>query len=154
MYGAGTAKLLVKNNLRGIFTMAEPREPVNESVIDMTADLFVAKYGGELSVFGALYYYASYLTEFHDSYGRFDLQDVLRQCGRAYLPWWRNKLSRKASSERDREQGEVGKAALWSYLRREYVSQGRSVRESNLYRAGMVPEEDVEAIESGREILF
>lgn len=155
-YYEGIPKQIVYNNLTGIFKMAEPREPINESVIDMTADIFVSKFGAELSVFGMLYYFAAYLTEYKSSYGKFDLQDVLRQCGKVFMPWWRNRLGKVEEKEKQAEETskEVGKAALWTYLRREYVAQGRSVRESNLYRYGMIPEKDIRAIEEGDELII
>lgn len=156
MYHEGLARLVVKENLRGIFTMAEPREPFNNEVMDRTADIFVSKFGAELSVFGMLYYFAAYLTEYKSSYGKFDLQDVLRQCGKVFMPWWRNRLGKVEEKEKQAEETskEVGKAALWTYLRREYVAQGRSVRESNLYRYGMIPEKDIRAIEAGDELII
>ena len=156
MYHEGLARLVVKENLRGIFTMAEPREPFNNEVMDRTADIFVSKFGAELSVFGMLYYFAAYLTEYKSSYGKFDLQDVLRQCGKVFMPWWRNRLGKVEEKEKQAEETskEVGKAALWTYLRREYVAQGRSVRESNLYRYGMIPEKDIRAIEEGDELII
>lgn len=156
LYGSrGLAKRLVYNNLVGMFKLAEPREPLNESSIEMTAGMFVAKYGAELSVFGMMYYFASYLTEYKSSYGRFDMQDVLRQCGRAYLPWWRNRMGRleDARSQRE-EEGQRGKAALWAYLRREYVGKGRDVRESALYQYGRITEKECQMIESGEEIVL
>ena len=122
----------------------------------MTAELFVAKFGAELSAFGALYYFANYLTEYRGSYGRFDLQDVLRQCGRAFLPWWRGSVGRKEAAERNEEGGteQTGKAALWAYLRREYVDKGRDIRESAIYQTGVIAEKDVRKIEQGDELTF
>lgn len=150
------AKGVVYNNLSGIYRMSGERERINEDVADMTADMFVSKYGAELSVFGALCYFAEYLTDWKSSYGRFDLQDVLRQCGKGYLPRWRDKVGRmEEAQKRNEERSEqVGKAAMWSYLRREYVEKGRSIKESALYMNGMMTEEEVRLIESGEELVI
>lgn len=156
VYGSkGTAKIIVKENLRGLFSLAEPKEAINESAVDMTAGMFVAKYGAELSVFGMLYYFANYLTEYKSSYGRFDMQDVLRQCQKQYIPWWRNRLGRLEDANRQSGATEqTGKAALWAYLRREYVGKGRDVRESALYQYGRITEKECQMIESGEEIAL
>lgn len=152
-YGGNCAVGIVKNNLTGIFTLAEPREPYNESAISMTADLFIAKFGAELSAFGMLYYFANYLTDYRSSYGRFDMQDVLRQCGKVFLPWYRGALGRLESRKKP-DEGVRGKAALYAYLRREYIAKGVDVRESNLYRLGCVTDADIAKIESGNELIF
>ncbi len=154
LYHAGLAKLVVKNNLRGIFTLADPREPINEAVIDQTAGLLVAKHGAELPLFAMLYYFASYLTEYKSSYGKFDLQDVLRQIGKAFMPWWRGRIGRVEDTRRSEGGGVTGKAALWQYLRNEYVAKGRSVRESALYEYCSLSDADVAAIEGGEEMVF
>lgn len=150
LYTVGMGKQVVKANLRGIYHLAEPREAVNEQALDMAADIFTAKYGAELSLFGALHYFAAYLTEYKSSYGKFDLQDVLRQCGKAYIPWWRARLGRAehAASRAETPARSVGKEAMWAYLRREYRDKGRSIRESDLYYFGYVPEKDVPVIEN------
>ena len=150
MYARGTATELIINNIVGIFRMAEQRETANTEVIQSTARLFAAKYGKELSAFAALHYFAEYLTEYKSSFGRFDLQDVLRQCGAKFLPWWRGYLGRTEDRRQARQDDTTqrGKTALWTYLRREYRDQGRSIRESDLYYFGYVPERDVAVIEN------
>lgn len=153
IYGKGCAVGIVQNNLTGIFTLAEPREPINQSALDRTAELFIAKYGAELSAFGMLYYFANYLTDYRSSYGRFDIQDVLRQCGKVFLPWYRGALGRLESRKKP-DEGVRGKAALYAYLRREYIAKGVDVRESNLYRLGCVTDADIAKIESGNELIF
>lgn len=138
-------------NLAGIFSMANVRESMRDDVVRLTAEMMVAKMGAELSVFGLMHYFASYLTDYKDSFGKFDLQDVLRQCNKAYLPWWRSRVGRMEDAARQEatETEQTGKDALYSYLRREYIQKGRNVRESPLYGHGL-GEKEASALEAGK----
>ena len=60
-----------------------PRDPLCVQAIELTAKMFVGKYGSELSVYGMQYFFATYLTDIKSSFSQFDLTDVLRQCGKA-----------------------------------------------------------------------
>lgn len=133
IYREGTAKLIVKENLRGIFHIAAPREPINEDALDMSAGLIVAKFGGRVSAFAALYFFADYLTEYRSSYGRFDLQDVMRQMGKEFIPWWNERRDRGERKRPEQDEKVTGVMARDNYLIREYVMKGRSVRESNIH---------------------
>lgn len=151
VYGKGTAQLMCKGNLRGIFMLAEPREPVNEQAMAMTSEMLVSKHGAEVSVFGMFYYFAVYLTDYKGSYGRFDLQDVIRQLGKAFLPWWRSRLGRMEDGNKmaQKQSGLQGKEAMMAYLRREYVEKGRDIRESALYDHGYISDGEIERIKRG-----
>lgn len=142
------AKQVVYNNLIGIYQLAEPKTNIDESAVDMTAGLLVARYGNDLSIFALLYYFASYLTEYKDSYGRFDLQDVLRQLGRNFIPWWRGRIARMEQEKKKDDQDDDkprGKEALIGYLRREYIQKGKSIRESACIR--YLTEDEIKALE-------
>ncbi len=140
-YSPGLAARLVENNIRGLFSLARPTEPINDDAVGQTAQLFVARYATELSVFSALLYFAQYLTDYKASYAQFDLVDVLRQCGKQFLPQWRAHLDRQERQAHDDEpRKEVGKAALLRYLRQEYVERGIDVRTAPLVSRGFVSE--------------
>lgn len=124
-YTEGISAQLVENNIRGIFTLARPHEPINDAAVAHVAQLFVAKFGTELSVFAVLLYFAQYLTDYKSSYGQFDLVDVLRQCGKQFVPKWRARQGRLREKGAGQKEGfcEVGIAALYTFLRREYVAK-------------------------------
>ena len=148
LYIEGTAKSIVKNNMRGIFHLAEPRDFINENALDMTAELFVAKLGAEISVFAALYYFAAYLTEYKSTYGKFDMQDILRQCRRSFLPDWRAKVVRMENREHDEEDNDEpkGHEAMLNYVRRAYIDKGIDPRSSSLYQLGFLSDTDITTI--------
>lgn len=148
-YGHSIALQIVKNNLVGLYTVAKPHEFVNEKALELAASIFLGSYGNELPIFGALYYFASYLSRYRSSYTAFDLQDVLRQCDQRFMPQWRIAIHR-AEKSHDTGTGskEVGKAALITYLRNEYVAKGIDIRTSALYIKGLVTEADIPFIES------
>lgn len=154
-YGESVAKQIVRNNLVGLYTVAKPHEFVNEQALNLAAGLFLGKFAPELSVFGALYYFASYLTNYRTSYSAFDLQDVLRQCEQKFMPHWRGCVHRKNKAPKDEVRvQETGRAALFTYLRREYVLKGRDVRESAIYQVGALAKEDVALVESMEPLAF
>ncbi len=153
IYGRQLSVNIVVNNIVGIFTITRPREPLYKEAIDLTARQFVGKFGAELSVFGTLLFFADYLTDYKSTYGQFDLPDLLRQCKKSFLPRWRERLGRKEQrAKADDGCKEVGKAALFRYLRREYVDRGLDVRTSPLVRHGILSEKEVQQIETGDEL--
>ncbi len=154
-YGESIARQIVRNNLVGLYTVVKPQEFVNEKALNLATGLFLGKFAPELSVFGALYYFASYLINYRNSYSAFDLQDVLRQCDVKFMPQWRECIHRKNNvSKVECNAVETGRAALFTYLRREYVAKGRDVRESAIYTHGGLAEKDVALVESMEPLTF
>lgn len=71
------------------------------------------------------------------------------------MPWWQAKQDWLPAEETgDIRVHEVGKAALISYLRREYIARGRDPRRSNLYIAGTASEANVRFALSDDEMPF
>ena len=138
-YVPGLSSQVIKNNIAGIYTIASPKEPFIEEDIDRLADMIVSRYGGELSLFGIYYYLASYLTDYKDTYSRFDVTDIVSQCGK-YMTWWRNALAKVEEKHEEDDGRDVGEAALVTYLRREYLDKGLDIRDSALYKAGKIPQ--------------
>ncbi len=153
-YMTGTAEAIVCNNIIGIYSIARPSEAINREAITRTAELFVGKFGTDLTPFGLLYYFANYLMEYKSTYSQFDLQDLLRQCGKVYMPWWLKRQSLVTPPKDELEYREEGITALYSYLRREYVGQGRDPRESPLYRLGKINDEQLQIVLSSEEPAF
>ncbi|MBR6264444.1 MAG: hypothetical protein IKR05_14695 [Prevotella sp.] len=154
-YTQGLAARIVENNIRGLYTLGRPHELINDTAVRQAALLFVGKYGTELSVFGTLLYFAQYLTNHKSTYGQFDLVDILRQCEKSFLPQWRKRLAKKEEKVKDCGQcREVGKAALYSYLRRECVDKGIDLRNSPIVQLGSFSEQTLRFIESGEPLTF
>ena len=155
-YSEGLAKRLVANNIRGLYTFAKPSEFINENTVRQAAENFVSRYGKELSVFGALLYFAQYPTDHNSSYGQFDLMDILRQCTKSFLPKWRLMLGNNKEKETVRDKGckETGRAALYTYLRREYVAKGIDIRTSPLVQRLPLSEKELQFIESCEPMTF
>ena len=146
-YGLSIMKSIVRNNLVALYMLTRSHEPVNEETMEMAADLFIGKYGAQLSMFGMLLYFAEYMVEYKSSYANFDFSDLLRQCGRVFLPRW---LAREHDSRQTTQKSAsaplTGHAAMLAYLRREYIAQGKDPRTSYLYFFHLVSDEEIEAM--------
>ena len=155
-YSEGLAIRLVENNIRGLYSFAKPSEYIIETAVKQAAKNFVSRYGKELSVFGTLLYFAQYPTDHKSSYGQFDLMDILRQCSKSFLPKWRLLLGKNTEKEIVQEKGckETGRAALYTYLRREYVAKGIDIRTSPLVQHLSLPEKELQFIESGEPLIL
>ena len=151
LYRDGLAVSLVKNNLVGIFTVTRPRDPLCVQAIELTAKMFVGKYRAELSVYGMQHFFATYLTDIKSSFSQFDLTDVLRQCGKVYMPKWRERVARvgrtqEAEGRRKQEKKLTGMPALVAYFKCEYVDKGIDIRTSPLFNAELFKGTELEQI--------
>ena len=153
-YITGTAKSLVCNNLIGIMSISRPKESFNHEAIEQTANLFVGKYGNDITPYGILLYFANYMMEYKSTYAQFDLQDLLRQCGKAFLPHWQERLCRTKTPAIESSCKEVGIPALYRYLRKEYLAKGKDIRQSPIFKFGNITDKQLSFIESGEEIPF
>lgn len=155
-YSEGLAKQLVENNIRGLYSFAKPNESIIDNVVKQAAGNFVSRYGKELSVFGTLLYFAQYPTDHKNSYGQFDLMDILKQCSKSFLPKWRQLLGKYKEKETDMEKGckEKGTPALYTYLRREYVAKGIDIRTTSLVQHLSLSEKELQFIESGEPLTL
>ena len=154
-YSEGLSVRIVQNNMHGLYTLGRPHEPIFDTAMHQAAMLFVGKYGAELSVFGTLLYFSQYLTNHKSTYVQIDLVDVLRQCDKSFLPQWRKRLAQKENKVMDFEQcRETGKAALYTFLRREYVDKGIDLRTSPIVQLGSFTEQTLRFIESGEPLPF
>lgn len=144
----------MKQHLSALYSMALAKEIYNQEVFTTAAASFIAANGMTCTLYAMMAYFGGYLTNYKQTQALFDISDILRAYKSRFYPTWAKHITAKAEESVRQEVKATGKAAMWQYLRREYVANGRSVRESDLYRYGFVPEKDVEAIESGEELAF
>lgn len=142
VYGVqGCAQTIVRNLIVGVYSMSTAREPLQQDASNNAAALFVAKFGGECTLYAAMLYFGNYLTEYKSSYAPFDFNDILQQYSKKFVPWYRSRLSHAESTQpRKAIDGPRGKEALILYVRKE-IAEGRDLRGGYLYSAGMITEE-------------
>lgn len=141
----GLAKMVVKANIIGIYSVSMASFTYKDESMNITADLFVAKYGGELSMYAMMLYFANYLMEYKTSHSAFDMQDILQQCGKKFLPWWRDKLSNLENDRpKEKVKGLIGRDAKIAMLG-ERLIKGQTlddIKKCNLYRFGYTNDKD------------
>lgn len=151
IYGCdGAAIALVKNQLAALYTMALAKEAYQAEVFTTAAASFVATNGMTCTLYAMMAYFGGYLTNYKQTQALFDISDILRSYKNRFYPKWANLIVNKTTEKTDMKV--TGKPALWNYLRREYCEQGRSIRESDLFKFGFIPEKDVALIESGEPL--
>ena len=64
----GTIQRIVRGMFTGMYSLTTSREPLNQQASDMAADLFIAKYGHECTLYAMMHYFGNYLTEYKASY--------------------------------------------------------------------------------------
>lgn len=148
----GAAQAIVTRQLSALYTMAMAKEIYNPSVLDTAASSFLSSNGMRCSMYGMMAYFGGYMTDYKQSTALFDISDILRSFKTRFMPVWSRLQEKPASKSCVDSTEQTGKAAMWSYLRREYVAKGRSIRESALYSHGYISEKDVKAIETGEEL--
>ena len=130
--------------------MALAKEAYQAEVFTTAAASFVATNGMTCTLYAMMAYFGGYLTNYKQTQALFDISDILRSYKNRFYPKWANLIVNKTTEKADMKV--TGKPALWNYLRREYCEQGRSIRESDLFKFGFIPEKDVALIESGEPL--
>lgn len=88
----GAAKRIVQSQFIGVYSLSTAREQYNEQASNLAADMFIGRYGYVCSMYDLMLYFASYLMQFKQSFAQYDVQDILLQFSRKYIPWKRSKL--------------------------------------------------------------
>ncbi len=138
----GTAKNIVSGMFIGLYSMTTAKEPYNQQAANLAAELFVAKYGNECTLYGLMLYFANYLTEYKSSFAQYDVQDILQQFPKKFVPWWRQRLS--GGSEQPQQSSDTGqpkgKEALPIMLRSRLCDgeSVESIKRGFLYSSGMI----------------
>lgn len=152
LYGTdGAAQAIVKTQLVGVYQLSTARDQYNDNAAVMAAGLFVSKYGYECTLYAMMLYFGNYLTEYKSSFAQYDVQDVLQQFGRKFLPWWRQKRERGRTPVGEATGTKAagvptGREAMLIHLRR-CVRDGTDIRQGGLYRTGLVSDADIERAE-------
>lgn len=122
----------------------------------MAADLFIAKYGHECTLYAMMLYFGNYLTEYKASYAQYDVQDILQQFGKKFLPRWRQRLAENEQPQQVKEAAQpVGIDGLKVMIRNRLYN-GETVeqlKDGYLYSAGIMTDamiaEAVQAVKDG-----
>ena len=104
--------------------------------------MFVAKYGGYCTLYDTMLYFANYLLEFKQSFSAFDIQDILQQFSKKYLPWRRQRVR----PEEDQQQQTKG--ITLAEMVYKWVADGRTdddFREGGLYQSGIITDAMIQA---------
>lgn len=141
----GAAKAIVKGQLTGIYSLSTAREQYNEQAADLATAMFIAKYGHVCSLYDMMLYFGNYLLEYKSSYAAFDVQDVLMQFSRKYLPWRRQRVR----PEEDQQQQTKG--ITLEEMVYKWVADGRtdeSFHEGGLFQTGIITDGMIQAARS------
>ena len=145
----GCAQTIIRNLIVGVYSMSTAREPMQQDAANNAAGLFVAKFGNECTLYGAMLYFGNYLTEYKSTFAQFDVQDILQQYGKKFVPWWRSRLSRVANEEPRTKaiNGPQGKEGLKMYIRTE-INKGRDLKGGYLYQSGIITDAMIQQAET------
>lgn len=138
--------------------MSTAREAMNTQAANLAAELFVAKYGNQCTLYALMIYFGGYTTEYKSSFSAFDIQDILMQFSKKFLPSWRQRLA-GVSEPNDAEDADEPKGidALYLMLRtriREGVSI-ESLKNGYLYKSGIINDKMIaDAIQDVEDGIF
>ena len=145
---SGAAKTIISNQFVGLYSLSTAKESFNRSSADLAADIFLGKYGTICSMYALIVYFAQYLTEYKASFAQFDVQDILLQFSKKFLPWWRGRLAEVKNIPTQPQRMETDPIAERNaYLLEEYTQNGLDIRQSGLYAYGLISESEVKQLE-------
>lgn len=126
----------------GIYSMSTAREAMNTQAANLAAELFIAKYGNQCTLYALMVYFANYLTEYKGSYAPFDVQDILMQFSKKFLPSWRQRLAgvSEPNDAEDADNEPKGIDALYLMLRNR-IREGETeeqLKRGYLYNSGII----------------
>lgn len=142
VYKEGTAQSIIRNLISGLYSMSLTKEKMPYEAANNAAALFVAKYGHQCTLYGVMLYFGNYSTEYKSSFAQFDVQDVLQQFSKKFLPWWHSRQTREENSKatiKSEDTKPRGKEALKIYIKK-ILSEGGDIRAGGLYRMGQIKE--------------
>lgn len=143
LYNApGAATNIIKGHIIGVFGLSTAREQINAQAADLAASMFVAKYGGYCTLYDTMLYFSNYLSEFKQSFAAFDIQDILQQFSKKYLPWKRARLQTNSDTQETPGCGGLFNAiVLWMMK----GDSDEEIREGGLYAMGRITDRMIEA---------
>ena len=142
---------IVRNQFVGVYSMCTAKDPYNTNSLEIAADLFIAKYGKQCTMYAMMMYFGNYITEYKSSFAQFDMQDILQQFGKKFLPWWNSQQEDPSQykEQNQLESGLTGRYALVQLLASR-LQNGETLddlRNSNLFKLGFCKEEDLAEIQ-------
>lgn len=105
-YDYSTTSALVENQYKGLYNMTSMKD-YPEKGVSQAANLFAAQYEHQLTPYSLVLYFAKY-TEYKDSFREFDLQDIQKECGKKFLPWWSQMKAQLSDQQAQAEQHTKG----------------------------------------------
>ena len=141
-HAPGAATNIIKGHIIGVFGLTNAREQINAQAANLASSMFVAKYGGYCTLYDTMLYFANFPVEFKQSFSAFDIQDILQQFFKRYLPWKRSKL--QINSEDTQETpgcgGLFNALVLWMMA----GDSDADIRAGGLYAMGRVTDKMIE----------
>ena len=144
------AKELIASQITGLYASTTGSYQINDAVVRQTAEMFVAHYGRQCSVYDMMLYFAHYTVEFKSVSYQFDVQDILRQFKTKYWEWKRSLDFDEPQKPLPESKNQVrGHAALID-LCVERLREGQTadeLRACGLYRYGALTEDIIKKSE-------
>lgn len=137
----GTAQNIIRAQFVGIYSLSTAREAYNEQASSLAAGMFLARYGNICNLYDMLLYFSSYLLEYKQSYSAYDVQDILLQFSRKYIPW------RRSRTHSDEAEATTKGTPLEECVLR-WVRKGQSDEEFHamwLYEQGRITDELIQS---------
>lgn len=141
----GIAQTIVRNLIVGVYLMGAAHEQMREDVVNNAASLFVSKYGHYCTLYGIMLYFGYYVTEYKTTFLQFDVQDILLQFGKKFLPWWQKRSGRECNNEDCAENEICGKEALYNYIMRK-IEKGDELKTGSLYKCGLITDDMIDEV--------
>lgn len=136
------AQRIVQSQFIGVYSLTTAREQYNEQASSLAAEMFVGRYGHACSLYDLMLYFAGYLTEYKQSYRQYDVQDILIQYSRKYLPWKRMRLQLTDSTPNTETKGIPLDQVILKWVREGRTDE--SFREGGLYHIGIITDQMIE----------
>ena len=152
----GLAREIVRNQFIGIYSLCTAKDPYNTKSLDLAADLFISKYGHSCTLYAMMLYFGNYLIEYKSSFAQFDMQDILQQFQKKFLPWWSSQQPSPSEVREEKPSGLTGREALYRLFADRLLNGEtlKDLRESNLFKMGFCTEEDLPKIQKLAEECF
>lgn len=132
----GAAKNIVRGQFLGIYALSTAKDPYNTQSSNLSADLFIARYGHSCSLYDLQLYFGSYLTDFKGTFSPFDTQDILLQFSHKFLPWKRQKLQQTDQTKQETPGcGGVQNAIVLWLKKGDTIER---IKEGGLYKIGLI----------------
>ena len=143
-YDSSTSTQLVINQYKGLYDLTSSGE-YNDKGVRMAADLFLCSYEHELTPYSLVSYFGRYSSIYKSSYRDFDVQDVLQQCRKKFLPWWSQMKAQLAERQAQSEQRTKGVTLQEAIVR--WIMKGEtveSIKGGGLYELGRINDAMIE----------